>query len=272
MKIIDIHTHVFPDAIADKTIAALSERAGSRAHANGKLDGLLESMDRAGITCSVIAPVVTAPKQFESINRFAHEINERYGSCLHDGLPRLISLGGIHPDSEDYKAQLDTIKSMGFKGIKLHPDYQGAFFNDIRYKRIISYATELDLMILVHAGVDIGLPEPVHCTPKMALEVIKETECKKLILAHFGGFRLWDEVEELLAAREVYMDMSFIAGYIDEEQFIRIVRKHGSHKILFGSDSPWAGQKETSDWLKSIPLTDEEKVNILWNNANNMLT
>ena len=28
------------------------------------------------------------------------------------------------------------------KGIKLHPDYQDTYFNDIRYKRIISYATE----------------------------------------------------------------------------------------------------------------------------------
>ena len=38
------------------------------------------------------------------------------------------------------------------KGIKLHPDYQDTYFNDIRYKRIISYATELGLIISVHAG------------------------------------------------------------------------------------------------------------------------
>ncbi len=271
MKVIDIHTHVFPEAIADKTIAALSQRAGSKAYTNGKIDGLLASMNSSGIACSVIAPVVTAPKQFDSINRFASEINEKYAEDVREGLPRLISLGGIHPDSEDYKAQLKTIKSMGFKGIKLHPDYQGVFFDDIRYKRIVSYATELDMFILVHAGVDIGLPEPVHCTPKMALDVVKETACSKLILAHFGGFRLWDDVEELLATKDVYMDMAFVAGYIDEEQFCRIVRKHGSQKILFGSDSPWAGQLETVEWLKRVSLTDEEKENILWKNSHNML-
>ena len=127
------------------------------------------------------------------------------------------------------------------------------------------------MLILVHAGVDIGLPEPVHCTPKMALDVVKETACSKLILAHFGGFRLWDDVEEHLATKDVYMDMAFAAGYIDEEQFCRIVRKHGSKKILFGSDSPWAGQLETVEWLKNVSLTDEEKENILWKNSHNML-
>lgn len=269
--IIDIHTHVFPEAIADKTIAALSQKAGSKAYADGKVSGLIASMDRAGVDCSVIAPVVTATRQFESINKFASEINEKYADDMRNGLPRLISLGGIHPDSEDYKGQLDTLKSMGFKGIKLHPDYQGVFFDDIRYKRIVSYATELDMIILVHAGVDIGMPEPVHCTPKMADEVIRETECSKLILAHYGGFKLWDEVEELLVGRNIYMDMAFVAGYIEEEQFLRIVKNHGSDKILFGSDSPWAGQKETADWLNGLALTKEEKENIFWENAHTLL-
>ena len=265
--IIDIHTHVFPEAIAEKTIAALEARAQSKAYTDGKVSGLIESMDKAGVDCSVIAPVVTAPKQFDSINRFASEINQKYAEGAVNNLPKLISFGGIHPDSEDYKGQLNTIKSMGFKGIKLHPDYQGVFFDDIRYKRIVSYAAELDMAILVHAGVDIGLPEPVHCTPKMADEVIRETEASKLIFAHLGGFRLWDEVEELLAGRNIYMDMAFVAGYIEDEQFCRIVRKHGADRILFGSDSPWSGQKETAEWLRDLKLTEDEKDAILWKNA-----
>ena len=39
--------------------------------------------------------------------------------------------------------RLKELKHMGFKGIKLHPDYQETFIDDIRYKRIISYASEL---------------------------------------------------------------------------------------------------------------------------------
>ena len=83
------------------------------------------------------------------------------------------------------------IKALGLKGIKIHPDYQGTFFNDIRYKRIVEKATELGLYITVHAGVDIGMPDPVHCTPNHVLEVLKDTESDHLILAHMGGWRLW---------------------------------------------------------------------------------
>jgi predicted TIM-barrel fold metal-dependent hydrolase len=160
---------------------------------------------------------------------------------------------------------------MGFKGIKLHPDYQGVFFNDIRYKRIVSYATELDMLVLVHAGLDVGMPDPIHCTPKMSDEVIRETESDKLILAHLGGFSLWDEVEELLVGRNIYMDMAVIPEYITDDQFVRIVKKHGADKVLFGSDSPWGGQKESVEWIKRQNITDEEKEDIFWRNAYKIL-
>ena len=70
------------------------------------------------------------------------------------------------------------------KGIKLHPDYQDTYFNDIRYKRIISYATDLGLIISVHAGQDPKCPDNIHCTPAMAEEVLNEVEPEKLVLAH----------------------------------------------------------------------------------------
>ena len=57
-------------------------------------------------------------------------------------------------------------------------------------------ASELGLYIMVHAGVDIGLPEPVHCRPDHIIEVVKETGSDRLILAHMGGWRLWDEVKD----------------------------------------------------------------------------
>ncbi len=265
--VIDIHTHVFPDAMADKTIAMLAEKGGLKAYTDGKVSGLLKSMDEGGVDCSVIVPVVTAPRQFDSINRFAAQINEIYASDTRNGVPRLMSFGGIHPDSEDYKGQLNVLKSMGFKGIKLHPDYQGVFFNDIRYKRIVSYATELGMMILVHAGLDVGMPDPIHCTPKMSAEVLDETESTNIILAHMGGFKVWDDVEDVLVGRDVYMDMAVVAGYIPGEQFVRIVNGHGSDRILFGSDSPWNGQRESVEWLDKQALTTDDKENIFWKNA-----
>jgi len=135
-QIIDFHTHIFPDAIAGKSIASLEEKAGIKAATDGTLQGLLESMDRSGVDLSVILPVVTKPSQFDRINSFAAEVNAKYGD-------RVLSFGGIHPDCEEYKNKLDAIKAMGLKGIKIHPDYQGVMIDDVRYMNIVEYADSL---------------------------------------------------------------------------------------------------------------------------------
>lgn len=262
--IIDFHTHIFPEKIAAATIEQLGRKAGVTAAANGTLEGLLFSMERAGVDLSVIVPVVTSPRQFEGVNRFAAQINEQYEN-------RLISFGGIHPDSEDYKGQLKTLKSMGFKGIKLHPDYQGVCFDDIRYERIVSYATELDMTVLVHAGIDIGMPDPVKCTPAMSAKVLKDTQAKRLVLAHLGGWKLWNEVEELLVGTDAYFDTAFIHSFIKKEQFIRIVNTHGSDKILFATDSPWSDQTEAVKWLQDCCFSKDAEEEILFKNALKLL-
>lgn len=258
---IDFHTHIFPDKIADKTIPHLAEVCNEVPHTDGKMQGLLQSTEEAGLKCSVILPVVTAPSQFDSIHRFAMQFMEG----------KLISFGGIHPENEDYKEKLGWIKAQGFKGIKLHPDYQNAYFNDIRYKRIVSYATELDLIVVVHAGLDPLCPDDIHCTPQMAAEVIDEVKPEKLVLAHMGGNMLYDDAEQYLVGKNVYLDTAYVLDKMHPEQFLRMVRNHGAEKILFASDSPWGGQKEFVDYLQRLPLSGEEKKLILQDNAKKLL-
>ena len=55
-------------------------------------------------------------------------------------------------DTENYKEVLVRVKDSGLKGIKLHPDYQATFFRDIRYKRIVEKATEVEELL---AGQDV---------------------------------------------------------------------------------------------------------------------
>ncbi len=262
--VIDFHTHIFPDKIAKKTIEYLEKEGNVKAATDGTLTGLLGSMRENRIDISVVMPVVTKPEQFDNVNAYAAEINGKKG---------IFSFGGIHPDTEDYRVSLERIKEYGLPGIKLHPDYQRTFVDDPRMVRIIDYATELGLIVLLHAGMDIGLPDPIHCTPQRTvrmLEQINRPEAK-IILAHTGGYQLWDEVEEYLVGRNVSFDISFSLGRIPDRQLLRIIENHGADRILFATDSPWDGQGSILKRFKDLGLPKEEEDRILYRNAQELL-
>lgn len=262
--VIDFHTHIFPDRIAERTISLLEEKSGLAAATDGTPRGLLHSMEQAGINLSVVLPVATKPSQFESIRMYAGSVNVQYPG-------KLLSFGGIHPDCADYKKEIDTICEMGLPGIKIHPDYQGVMIDDGRYINIIRYADEQGLIILTHAGIDIGKPEPVHCPPDKMRKVLDEVKPKKMVVAHFGGWKQWDEVYEYLAGTDVWLDTAFIYDYIGEEQFLKIYEKHDKNKILFATDSPWSDATKAVAWIKSLGLPEEETENILAGNAKRLL-
>ena len=151
--IIDFHTHIFPDKIAEATIEHLKSKANIEAYTNGTLTNLKSSMKSADIDYSVVLPIATVPKQTQSINNFASQITGKDG---------IISFGSIHPLYEDWKNELDRIKSLGLLGIKLHPDYQQFFVDDESIFPMLNYAAELGLTIIFHGGVDVGIPGEIH--------------------------------------------------------------------------------------------------------------
>ena len=262
--IIDFHTHIFPEKIAAPSIDFLSAKSGVKNNIDGTAEGLVKSMDESGVDLSVVMPVATKPKQFDSITRFACEINEKHAG-------KLLSFGGIHPLDEEYKNHLKTIKNAGFKGIKLHPDYQDTFIDDINCKRIIYEASALGLITVVHAGRDIGYGDPVHCPPQKTLSVINEIRPEKLVLAHLGGWEQWDEVYELLCGLDIWFDTAFCLEYIKTESFYEILKKHGCKRILFATDSPWSPQKGYIERMQKLLPEKSVFDTIMGENAKELL-
>lgn len=264
--IIDFHTHTFPGPLAGRAIEKLAKSARARNYLNGTAEALSCSMREAGIDYSVLLPVVTRPEQQEHINCAAIEVNE------HTAETGLLSFGGIHPDNGNYRSVLRRLAESGVRGIKLHPVFQQAYLDDIRYLRIIECACENDLIVLVHAGYDIGYPgQEYSCVPHITA-MLDKIHPKKLVLAHMGGWGSWDEVEEHIVGRDVWLDTAFSLLPIqpasgtrrepDEDppllrtQFLRMVRRHGTDRILFGTDSPWEAQKETITALRAMQLSE----------------
>lgn len=262
--IIDFHAHTFPDAIAEKTISFLADRAGIPPHREGTLSALRESMKNNNIDVSVVLPVATNPKQVSTINRLSFEENGKDG---------VVFFGAIHPDCENIEEILDEIKSHGILGIKIHPDYQGYDFDDERYVRIMREAAKRDLITVTHAGVDLGCGEPVRCTPEKVLSALKKIGSvieNKLCLAHLGGADMPDEVLEKLCGKPIFFDTSFVLDRYPEKAK-EIIIKHGFDKILFATDSPWSGQGEFRKIINSFGFSPEDTEKIFSGNARRLL-
>ena len=267
--IIDFHAHVFPDKIAKRTLEALSAQGGGLPYfSDGTVSGLLEKMAEADVSIAVNLPVLTNPAQFDSVNRFAAELNGAFS----DKDRRIVSFAGIHPLCDHLREKMKWIKSQGFLGIKIHPDYQDTFIDDDAYLEIFKAAKEEDLMVVTHAGVDDGYPNaPVHCTPERTLNVLQKIGSFKFILAHYGGNRMPNEVFELLAGKDVYFDTAYMLRLIKQEDFLRILEKHGDDRILFATDSPWSDIRKDVKTLRSYSLQPTTEQKILSENAKRLL-
>ena len=274
--IVDFHTHIFPDQLAPKAIPQLSLASGTLPYTDGTEAGLLRSMAQSGITHSVVLPVATNPQKVSSVNRAA--VLEKQDGAI-------IRFGAMHPDCPNWKEELRLLAENGCRGIKIHPVYQGVDLDDLRYLRILDEAGSLGMIVVTHTGDDIGFPGVVHCSPAMALSAVKQVGPVKLVLAHMGGWHCWQKACELLCDTDVYLDTSFSCGKIAlrpekaetdlgllaPQKMTVMIRIFGKERILFGTDSPWAGQKEALGELRSLELTQQELDAILWKNAKELL-
>ena len=282
INIIDIHTHTFPDKIAGSAIEKLKAKSHTIAFTDGTLNALMGSMHESKISCSVIQPVATSPKQVVNINNASISINERFESS------GIISFGAMHPEFEDYDTELKRISESGIKGIKLHPVYQNMPIDDVRYIRILECAGKYGLCVMIHAGYDIGYPGNENAVPKKIFHAVKSSGNERVILAHMGGWRCWHESLELFADTHVYIDTAFSLGsfipnddgyysrseecmMLCADEFVKMIHAFGAERVLFGSDSPWASQNESIMALSALPLSESEKTKIFSENALSIL-
>ena len=266
--IVDFHTHIFPDRIARKTIGYLAEKGSIPAYSDGTLVSLLYKMEQADIDVAVNLPVLTSPSQFDSVNRFAAELNRTFAKAER----RIVSFAGIHPRCKSISEKMAWIAAQGFKGVKIHPDYQEIFFDDEGYLEILAAARDNDLIVVTHAGVDCGFRGcPVRCAPERSARVIDTVPHSKLVLAHYGGMEMHEEVEEKLCGKDVYLDTSYILRHIEDDLFTRILQKHGADRILFASDSPWSSIVKDVARLRELVPDGSIRKRILAENALKLL-
>ncbi len=256
--VIDFHAHFFPDDIAAQALQALSENVPDmEAQSDGTLGGLVRAMDRAGVDRAVTLPVATKPSQVAGINRAA--VAQRS--------PRTIPFGALHPRAVDPLGDIRYLHEHGIRGVKLHPEYQCFHVDTPQMDPCYAVLAELGMIVVFHAGWDPGPFSCDHARPSALRRVHRRFPALRIVAAHMGGLRMWDEVERELVGTGVYFDTAGAPRYMEPEQFVRIVRAHGAHRILFGTDTPWFDIAATRRWLERLPLTDTEQEALFGGNA-----
>lgn len=265
--LIDFHVHTFPESIAERTLLYLLGKMRDTYKVNQKLNYggtpelLLQSMEETGVDISVTMPIATKPSQYTTINRFAQEIRS----------DKIISFGTIHPMDTDIKQKVLELKERGFIGIKLHPDYQDTNADSDEFIGLVKFATENGMYVTIHAGHDIGIMPPFKSDLFRIIPMLKKVDESFVILAHMGGFDQWSNVEKHIINSKAYFDLSVVSRFADIDQYRRIIDKHGSDKILFGSDMPWESPVDTLAFLKKSGVTGNDFELITHKNAEHIL-
>ena len=265
--VIDAHVHLYPDSLASKVTPSLSARFGNAPAFDGTVDGCRANAFAAGLTASLNLPVATTPHQVAHTNSWAKAVNDSAHEAKRGEAPRVYSLAALHPRSDDRAAELEKIAAAGFAGVKFHPEYQEFRFNDAALDEVWETMGDLGLVAFLHAGGERVFKPPFHSTPTEIRDLHRRFPRLKIVAAHLGGFEMWDESEAVLCGEDVWLDLSHTFFWMDDAQILRMIRKHGAGRILFGTDAPWQEPAKVLAALMKLPLSEQEFAAICAANA-----
>lgn len=260
-EIIDAHAHIYPDKIAEKATHSISEFYGiAMSKPQGTVQNLLKNGKEAGVSKFVIHSCATTVHQVHSINEFIlSEMNK------HSEFVGFITL---HPNmsSDEIESEISWSIDNGFKGIKLHPDFQRFFIDEEVAKKIYDKAQNR-LPILFHTG-DKRFE---YSKPARLAKIAQEYPDLTVIGAHFGGYSCWEQIACYKNLGNVYLDTSSSLEFLSKEEAKNIIDFFGAQWFFFGVDFPmWDHTQELNKFL-ALDLTEEQRQLILAKNIKRLL-
>lgn len=261
MEIIDAHAHIYPEKIAQKATQTIGVFYDIKMEMPaGTPDRLIEEGKKVGISRYVVHSVATTAHQVRSINEFI--------KTQIDIHPEFIGFMTLHQDltEEEVESEIDWAIENGFKGIKLHPDFQKFNIDDEQVEKFYIHAGD-KLPILFHIGDD----RFDYSKPKRLIKIAKKFPSVKFIAAHFGGYRCWQDAVMYKGLDNVYFDTCSSLPFISPERAKEIIDMLGANKFFFATDFPmWDAERELERFNK-INLTQNEREMILSGNIKKLL-
>lgn len=261
-KVFDIHTHTYPEAIAEKACVSLGKFYDLPVPGKGTYAHLEEQAAENNVGGYLLFSVATNAHQVEKVNTSiaaAAELSRSHGF-------KSVAFAGIHQDYPDFEAEINRSVGLGLRGVKIHPDIQGVDINDKRLLPLYEILQDKDMPLYCHMGDN--RPQYRFSSADKLVDVLKQFPRLKVVAAHLGGYLAWDDSVRLLAGREnVWYDTSSALWVLTPEQASVVIGKLGAENVMFGTDYPIANTKEELQRFFRLKLTDKEREDILWNNA-----
>ncbi len=259
MYMIDIHTHIYPPAIARKAAASIREfyQLGTDEQ-DGTADSLLKMGSQVGIDRFVILPVAIHPDKTRHINDFILSQVEQE--------KRFIGFGTVHAGMESIADEAQYIMDKGLKGIKMHPDTQAFAIDDPRLFPVYELV-QGKLPIMLH----MGDKRYDYSHPARLRRVLELFPGLQVIAAHFGGYSMYQTAYELLHDKDCIFDVSSSLMFMPEGVAEKYIHMYGAERMAFGTDYPlWDPVEETKRFLR-LKLTNAQLEQIAHKTAERFL-
>ena len=263
MDFIDVHTHIYPEKIAQKAADAICSYYHLTEGMTGTSELLLEREKAAGISKAILLPVATKASNVQSINNFI--LSEQ---TAHE---EFIAFATVHAEMENLVQETENFLNQGLHGIKIHPDQQNFSIDDERLFPLYDFLQGLSenkkVPILFHCG------DPVSnlSHPSRLKRVLNLFPKLKVIAGHLGGWSIFDEAVEILKGENCSFDISSTMAFVEPKKLKEYIDAYGAEKILFGSDFPmWDPVKEVERFY-ALPLNQNEQELIAFKNARRII-
>ena len=211
----------------------------------------------------------------------ADALNRAVAEVVQADPDRFSGIGTISMQPFDIMRALEQVaycNDTGMVGISMQPSFFHMPITDRRLYPVYARATELDLLVCLHTGINYGVTHAIRNDhPLMLDDVACDFPRLKLVACHAG----WPWVPEMVAvARKhphVYMEFGGLAPkYVGAagtgwEVMHRFMNSLLAEQVLFGTDWPVISQtRALSEW-RSLGLKPQVLENLLGGNAARLL-
>ena len=138
---VDVHTHVWPDRIAEAVLDSMTKDLGFEAVSSNTVAGIKAHMRASGVDKSIVLGVVDRPDQVRRANDWLISIQDEM----------LVPFGALHPALDDKAGEVRRLRENGIKGIKLHPMMNSFYPDDPQMFPVYEELGD-DMVLEIHSG------------------------------------------------------------------------------------------------------------------------